>query len=94
MPPPLGRGAALPPASCRAAPLPPAYPPPPPCAPACSSSYPRLCALQSFFGGQTNASCWASLPLSPVFLKPNRPLSLWDMFAAVRHHNEGTPQDP
>lgn len=62
--------------------------------PPCRSSYPRLCALQSFFGGQSNASCWASLPLSPVFLKASRKLSLWDMFAALRHHNEGTPQDP
>lgn len=65
-----------------------------PCLPPRRSSYPRLCALQSLYGGQTNASCWATLPTAPVFVRPRRALGLWDVAAGLRHHYEGTPQDP
>jgi len=60
----------------------------------CRSSWPRLCALQRFYGGISNGTCYDSQPLSPPFVAPNRKLSLWDVMAGLRHHNQGTKFDP
>lgn len=54
-------------------------------------NYPRVERLISRYSGIDVA---AQAPYFPVFLKPNRKLSVWDVASGLRDHYQGTSNDP
>jgi len=54
-------------------------------------NYPRVERLISRYSGLDVS---ARAPYFPVFLKPNRKLSVWDVASGLRDHYQGTANDP